>query len=135
MRRWFSLFVILSGLTGPLAAASFKADQLVVVEQESLAKKIEDKKLGLLSFYLVDLRNEAEYRKGWIPGAINIPMAKLKFLAEKTFGPADEVIFYGHSEKDPSGGNSVIFMVNKGYTRVAWFREGMQGWKGEVAVN
>jgi len=61
----------------------FSAGNVRWVGSAALTKMLEERRRQEISFYLVDLRLEADYQKGHIPGAINIPSQKLRFLAEK----------------------------------------------------
>ena len=102
------------------------------MDRETLARKIQEKKEKKASFQLVDLRNEVDYQKGHLPGAVNIPLKKLSFVAEKMFDKGEEIVFYGYSRNDNAGMNAPILMQNKGFTSVKLLEGGMQEWKGEI---
>ena len=101
-------------------------------DQQTLADKIQQKKEDKISFHLVDLRIEADYGKGHLPGAVNVPLKKLSFVAEKMFDPKEEVIFYGYSKNDNASTNALILMQNKGYANVSLLEGGIKEWKGQV---
>ncbi|MFT5207271.1 MAG: rhodanese-related sulfurtransferase [Candidatus Omnitrophota bacterium] len=102
-----------------------------ISEADLLSKLNARDKFGL-GFHLVDLRNESDFLKGFIPGAINIPSKKLTFIAEKVFSKADEVVFYSHSKTTHSAENAVTFMKNKGFMNCFVFAEGMDNWSGLI---
>ncbi len=103
----------------------------VMIDEKALAEKIEQKRDKKISFTLVDLRLEAEYQEGHIPGAVNLPLKKLRFLAEQTLAKADDIIFYGYSRDDQASVNAVILLRNKGFERVALLTGGIDEWKGK----
>jgi len=104
----------------------------VRIEPDRLTEKLEGRSEGGFFFHLVDLRREADYAEGHISGAVNVPMSKLPYIAEKIFGKTDEVIFYGYSSRDRAAVNAVLFMSNKGFTSVSLLSGGIQGWTGAV---
>ncbi len=102
-----------------------------ISEAELISKLSARDKFGM-GFHLVDLRNESEFLKGFIPGAINIPSKKLTFIAEKVFSKADEVVFYSHSKTKHAAENAVTFMKNKGFVNCFIFAEGIDNWSGLI---
>ena len=121
-----------AGLTTDAGRVSsgFSAAGLVVVDRDTVARKIEEKREKRISFALVDLRLETEFKEGHLPGAVNVPFKKLRFLAERMFGKSDEIIFYGYSRNDAAGVDAVILLENKGFGHVSLMTGGMQEWKG-----
>jgi len=99
------------------------------IDSSVLAKMLEDRDRQNISFYLVDLRLEADYQKGHISGAVNIPSQKLRFVAEKIFGKTDPVVFYGYA-RNSEDMNAVIRMMNKGYVRLSVLTGGIESWQG-----
>jgi|GEM_PF-3645489 len=84
------------------------------------------------TFQLVDLRTEAEFAKGRLPGAINIPLKKLTFLAEKVLNKRGDVIFYGYSPQDKGSVNAAIRAGQSGFTRLFLLDCGYAGWSGDT---
>jgi len=73
------------------AASCELTDDFRVIEAEELKKMMDEK----TPFLLVDNRSEYEYRDARIPGAINIPQQKFRFLEELL--PKDKtflIVFY-----------------------------------------
>lgn len=127
-------------LTGFLAVSSFAVDadhqrgrftpdQLVMIDAETVAHMIEEKQLKKREFQLVDLRLEVDFEKGSIPGALNIPLKKLSFMADQVLKPSDEIICYGYSKDDKASVNAVILLINKGYQKVFLLEGGFKDWK------
>ena len=107
----------------------FVPGKLQVIDQASLAQKIKDKKDKKYNFTLIDTRSESDFQKGSIPGAINLPFKKHRFLAESVVSTNEDVVCYGYSSSTPSDINAVIYLMNHGYEHVWYFKEGMAGWK------
>lgn len=106
-----------------------------VMQPRELEERIEAGGAERVGFFWVDLRNEADYKKSFIPGSINIPFKKLSFLAEKFFSKSDEVVFLGYSDSDHVSVNAVIFMKNKGFTRCSVLQGGIGAWTGDLETS
>ena len=104
---------------------------LVWVSPETVAEKIEARREKKIDFKLVDLRLEADYGKMHLPGAVNIPISKLRFLAEARFLKSDEIIFYGYSRQDPAVVNAAVLLGNKGFQHISLMEGGVEEWKGK----
>ena len=113
-------------------AAGFTDPKLFLISQEELARKVESKQKKEYSFELVDLRLESDHQKKHIIGDVNIPLRKVRFLAEQMFGKQNDIVFYGYSQGDRSSMNAVILMINKGFEHVALLDGGIEEWKGET---
>ncbi len=113
-------------------SGSSEKGSIVFIDDKVLAQKIKDKAQKQISFNLVDLRLETDYGLAHIPGAVNIPLKKLKFVAEQVFDKSEEIIFYGYSEDDKAAVNSVIFLANKGFKNICLLQGGIKQWKGLV---
>jgi len=104
----------------------------VKISEDALADKLEERHLLKIVFALVDLRTEGDYAAGHIPGAVNIPLAKLRFTGEAMFSKEEDVIFYGYSRDDLAAVDAVILFVNKGFRHVALVEGGIAEWKGKT---
>lgn len=121
------------GLTGaPAAATQGGYGGHRVMQAAELAERIADKSAKRIGFFWVDLRNETDFKRSFIPGSINIPFPKLPFLAEKFFSKSDEVVFLGYPDSDHVSVNAVIFMKNKGFTDCAVLQGGIGAWTGDL---
>ena len=112
----------------------FSSAKLQIIDQASLAKKIQDKKDKKYDFTLIDTRSESDFQKGAIPGAINLPFKKHRFLVGSVVPTNADVVCYGYSSNTPSDVNAVIYLMNHGYEHVWFFREGMEGWESQNHV-
>ena len=111
-------------------SGGFQASEVIFISQDKLAEKIVRKSQKKLSFELVDLRLEVDYQGGHIPGALNIPLKTLRFLAEQMLAKSDDVVFYGYCRNDAASVNAVVLLVNKGFERVSLLEGGIEEWKG-----
>lgn len=102
------------------------------IQAAELAKKIASNRNGAGGLFWVDLRNEADFKRGFIPGSINIPFKKLSFLAEKFFSRSDDVVFISYPDSDHVSVNAVIFMKNKGFSRCSVLEGGIGAWTGDL---
>lgn len=103
------------------------------IERGELERLIRERDEQGKSFHLVDLRNEADHAKGALPGAVNVPLKKLRFVAEKRFGPAELIVLYGYSTADRASVNAAVLLANKGYRNVSYYDEGYAGWAASAA--
>ncbi len=106
--------------------------ECAVMRAGELADRIAAGGTKTAGFFWVDLRNEADYRREFIPGSINIPFKKLPFLAEKFFSKSDEVVFFSYPDSDHVSVNAVIFMKNKGFERCSVLEGGIGSWTGDL---
>lgn len=106
-----------------------------VVRPDQLAERMRAGGAKTLGLYWVDLRNEADYKRSFIPGSINIPYAKLSFLAEKFFSRSDEIVFLSYPDADHVSVNAVTFMKNKGFVNCSVLQGGIGGWTGDLETS
>ena len=128
MRRRFALFCLLCFF----GSLGFTSADLVFVSPAQLEVKLREKEEKKASFKLVDLRLEADYAKGHIQGAVNIPLKKLRFAGESVLSRSEDTFFYGYSSDDRAAVNAVILLVNKGFQHVFLLDGGVKGWKGKL---
>lgn len=102
-----------------------------VITPQDLSEKIKQKEEHKAALFVVDIRNEFDFQKGAIEGAVNVPRKKLRFLAEKLFQKTDPIVIYGYSLDDKAAVNSVIFLINKGYQQVMFLEGGWKAWQKE----
>ncbi len=110
----------------------FQASGLAFIEPKILAERIEQKRRNEISFQLVDLRLEADYRLGRLPGAVNMPLKKLPFMAEQALDKKETIVFYGYSRNDQASVNAVILLANKGFENVWLLDGGIAEWQGKI---
>lgn len=127
------LTLVLSG--SPARGVQGGYGKHAVMQAGELADRIAAGGAQTAGFFWVDLRNEADYRRAFIPGSINIPFTKLSFLAEKFFSKSDEVVFISYPDSDHVSVNAVIFMKNKGFTRCSVLAGGIGAWTGDLETD
>ncbi len=86
-------------------------------------------KITVPDFEIIDLRIEADYQKGAIPGALNIPLVKLRWLKSSMVPFETPLVVYGYSIQDKAAVNSVIILANKGYNDVSFLEGGWEAWQ------
>lgn len=83
--------------------------------------------LGKPGFVLLDCRTEKEFRKGHLPGALNIPRGKLEFVIEKKVKDlGTKMVLYCKS-----GGRACLScctLVDMGYSNVHTMTKGFKQW-------
>ncbi|MEW8522852.1 MAG: rhodanese-like domain-containing protein [Candidatus Thiodiazotropha endolucinida] len=79
---------------------------------------------------IVDARPARKFKKGHLPGAINVPLRQFDKLVDRL--PADKnspLIFYCGGYKCPLSPKSAVKAVAMGYTKVRLFQAGYPAWK------
>ncbi len=130
---WVLAIGIGTGTAGAVTQGGYGGH--AVMRADELEARIGAGGADRIGFFWVDLRNEADYKKSFIPGSINIPFKKLSFLAEKFFSKSDEIVFLGYSDSDHVSVNAVIFMKNKGFTRCSVLEGGIGAWTGDLETS
>ncbi|MET0072230.1 MAG: rhodanese-like domain-containing protein [Candidatus Thiodiazotropha sp.] len=90
-------------------------------------KKLIDKSKGAT---IVDARPARKFKKGHLPGAINIPARQFDEMVDQL--PADKnspLIFYCGGYKCPLSPKSAAKAIALGYTKVRLFQAGFPAWK------
>ncbi len=79
---------------------------------------------------LIDSRIVADRKEGFIEGSISLPDTdtSCESLASAVAGPATPVLFYCNGIKCGRSATAASIAVDCGYTRVYWFRNGMEEW-------
>ena len=116
------------------SASRYEPSRLGAISAAELVEKLLLRKEGEIVFHLVDLRIEADFGAGHIPGAVNLPFKKLPFLAETTFAKTDDLVLYGHSSADKAGVNAAILLMHKGFGKITFFEGGYEEWKRQTQV-
>ncbi len=107
-----------------------KAGNLVLSEPTYLKDLIEKD----IAHVLIDLRSPAEARKGFIPGAVSIPMSELAAAKERF--PADKsapIILYSDNMNE----DAFKTVRGWGYRETTLLRGGLEAWKqlkGQIAL-
>jgi protein-disulfide isomerase len=78
------------------------------------------------SFNLVMTLGEGAFRRGHIPGSINISSLE---QAEGLISPEDEIVVYCHDENCPASKAAYQMLVNHGFSKVHRFAGGIREWQ------
>ena len=87
------------------------------------------------NFRLIEVLSEESYKEGHIPGAINIPVDKLKGEPGKKFKKTDKIIVYCASYGCHASTNAARILLGMGCKNVLDFKAGKKGWvDGELEM-
>ena len=94
---------------------------------EDVAAQLHQK--ASMPFYLVDVREESEWAKGHIPGAIHLSRGVLEVKIEQAIPDPDApvILYCGGGNRSALAAESLQKM---GYTQVASMNDGFRGWVG-----
>lgn len=132
----------------PFCIEPMKIEDVITVgelEVLSFIDKLKEKKARLL----IDVRESSIYKKGTIPGAINLPFTMLedkskyqkevlKLLGGKhlnskwSFKDAQSLLIFGNSPIRNSASSSIKKLLELGYpsSKLLYYRAGVSSWKG-----
>ena len=79
-------------------------------------------------FKLVEVLSEESYGSGHIPGAINLPLDKLKDLSEKQLDKTDTIVVYCGSYTCHVSTKATKELLRMGYEKTLDFKAGKKGW-------
>ena len=118
--------------------ASVVSNNIEEVTVDSLIVKIENGD----EFYLLDVRQENEYKKGNIEGSFNIPRGELEFFISDSLGYWEEQLFYAPLKDDQiiiyckSGARGTLAahsLKQLGFTNVKNLIGGKEAWDEKLA--
>ena len=92
---------------------------------EDLLEMLEDKE----PFKLVEVLTRAEYDKGHIPKAINIPLDELETLAKQKLKKTDTIVVYCANYTCHASTKAAGTLLDLGYQRVLDFKGGKRWWQ------
>jgi rhodanese-related sulfurtransferase len=79
-------------------------------------------------FKLVEVLSKNSYTEGHIPGAINIPMDKLKDESPELLKKEDKIVVYCASYQCHASTNAARMLLEMGYQNVVDFKGGKKTW-------
>ncbi|EGL82347.1 Rhodanese-like protein [Caldalkalibacillus thermarum TA2.A1] len=92
------------------------------IQAHTLRKKMNKDKLKI-----VDVREPAEFRSGHIHGAINIPLGRIPYVAQKYLSPEDEIVLVCRSGNRSK--QAARKLRKMGYRKLNNLVGGMMAWK------
>jgi len=78
---------------------------------------------------LIDVREPAEYKSGFIPGAINIPLSQLARRIDEL--PKENALFL-YCRSGMRSKNAARILRKSGYDRLAHLQGGILAWSGKL---
>ena len=80
---------------------------------------------------LIDSRVTADRKDGFIEGSISLPDAETRCdsLAQTAPALTSPILFYCNGIKCGRSARAAVIAVDCGYTRIYWFRNGMEEWQ------
>ncbi len=124
MRHWITATAVVLLLFAHLGTAS--ASGFMLVNQEGLEEMMGDG----AQLTIVDVREPYLFRRGHIPGAINIPYDDAHGRILNELSPEERIVFVCHG--GPMGDELAQILVRNGYKRVYNLRGGMRWWRGPL---
>ena len=107
-----------------VTVACSAADKAGVIEQTELLSRIEDKTAPVI----LDVRSEAEYKSGHVPGAINVPYPDYQQpLDALSLKKGQEIIIYCESGR--RAGKVEKAMKEMGFFEIRHLEGDMRGWR------
>ena len=123
----YGLFVtmIIGLMAGCFARSQTSDADVVAIEYKRLIELLNDPKQETV---LVDVRSPANYAKGYIPGAINIPINELR-RADLRLAQAKKIVVYSQEITDMLSRAANKKLLRYGYKNVYNFQGGLKMWK------
>jgi rhodanese-related sulfurtransferase len=79
-------------------------------------------------FKLIEVLEEDEFKKGHIPGAINLPLDKLAALAKTHLKKNDTIVVYCASYVCQASTKAARALQKMGYKKILDYEAGKKGW-------
>lgn len=117
--------MIIGFMTGCFATSQISDADVLIIEYERLVELLNNPKHGTV---LVDVRPPAQYAKSHIPGAINIPINKLR-PAHPRLVQAKNIVVYSQGITDMLSRAANKTLLRSGYKNVHNFQGGLNMWK------
>lgn len=134
MKRLGIVFVVLAFICGIAFLAWKNSDLAKPVSEKGYAMISSPQLVAMLTekvdMQIIDLREQSLYKKGHIPGAINIPFDEFHSRMSEV-APNKPVVFVCHD--GPMGDVTSKMLVESGRSNVSNLKGGMSAWDGPVA--
>lgn len=86
------------------------------------------KRHGGEPFILVDVLTHEHFLRAHLPGAINVPVDRIRELAPLLFGEDDEIVVYCANPKCSASATAANILTQLGFTNIWEFSGGIQEW-------
>ena len=128
--RWVMLLSCVHISLGAHADESWLAPQTIVGAQTIDASDIFDLAEKYDDLVVIDSRKVADYQKGHIEGAINVPDTETTEQSLETVlhWKNRAAVFYCNGIHCKRSSSAIKIAVGAGYTRLYWFRKGWDEW-------
>lgn len=82
---------------------------------------------------VIDARKSSDREKGWIEGSVGLPNTDTNAdsLAKVLASKATPVVFYCNGVKCGRSFDSAKIAIAEGYSKIYWFRGGMEEWEAK----
>ncbi|MGD8940185.1 MAG: rhodanese-like domain-containing protein [Gammaproteobacteria bacterium] len=82
---------------------------------------------------VIDARKSSDREKGWIEGSVGLPNTETNAasLAKALPTKSTPVLFYCNGVKCGRSFESAKIAIAEGYSKIYWFRGGMEEWEGK----
>ena len=124
----FSLAVVSLSATGSDEIVTPETiDDVTIVDAEGLIETVTQTP----ALILIDSRIIADRTEGFIEGSVSLPDIETDCdsLASAVPGLATPVLFYCNGVKCGRSARAANIAIDCGYTRIYWFRNGMEEWQ------
>jgi rhodanese-related sulfurtransferase len=81
------------------------------------------------AFILVDVLSHEHFQQMHLPGAVNVPLNRMRELAPVLFTPQDQIIVYCANPACTASPTAVRTLRQIGFPNVWDFEDGLQGWE------
>jgi len=128
-KLFFAMLVLASGLArAGEADESGSAPGIEWVTPDELAAAI-DAGAGLV---VVDVRSESAYKRGHIPGAVNIPLSVIQSTTAISLVPEDLIVFYCDCPKGGIALKAAEILHDRGYPNLWVMLQGTRYYPGTL---
>jgi len=107
-----------------ISKGDFVLEKLKFISLETLLELIENKE----EFKLVDTLQKETFDAEHIPGAINLPLEKIRELAPQQLKKDEKIVLYCRDYPCHTSTTAAKILMQMGYTEVMDFRAGKRGW-------
>ena len=109
-----------------LSAACENPDRASIITSQELVSRINDNTAPAI----IDVRTAAEYNRGYIPGAINIPISQIgDSISQLKFDKGDEIVVY--CERGVRAKKAQAILQQHGFFEVRHLDGDMKQWRAD----